>query len=352
MKFGNSTKVLFKQSKFFALAAAFALVSCKGEEGEIGPKGANGETGATGAQGLAGASYDKVFENGFMKGTITGKRKDGTAFSEPFEYKFASGNASFDPLSATEHSIPLQRFKTMGSGYNDLLEMRLTVTNKDQASATAKFTSAYTKFTKELPNRNLFAVEAGPSFIAREITLPMSRANNVNYKLVDNGLSLQYYNDQISGQAYYYVKDTDGNTIFFNNMWTYDATVSAYYVEFRHIMSNEGVKSTASAKWGNMRIYDELGNNANTRIFRTSTGTNLSEKINVPADTQEITNLSYNSSSGQLTFDFKLVISEYRGFDRSYDGFNKKNTTMNPLEIKGSFSGMVYNSLVMRKGFE
>jgi hypothetical protein len=349
MKFGNSTKQLFKQSKFFALAVAMALVSCKGEEGEIGPKG---EIGTSGPQGPAGASYDKVYENSFMKGTITGKRKDGTTFSEPFEYKLAPGNASFETISATEHSILLRRLKSMGSSYDDYMDMRVTVTNKDQASASAKFTSAYSKFTKELANRNLFAVEAAPSFNAREITLPMSRANNVNYKLVDNGINLQYSNDQLSGQAYYNVKDTDGHTIFFSNMWTYDAVVQSYYVEFRHIVSNEGVKSTASEKWGNIRIYEEIGNYTNTRSFRTSTGTNLSEKINVPSDTQEITNLSYNPSSGQLSFNFKLVISEYRGFDRYYDGVSKKNTTMNPLEIKGSFSGTVYNGTVMRKSFE
>jgi hypothetical protein len=347
MNFENSTKQLFKQSKFFALAVAMALVSCKGEEGEIGPKGDTGPAGVQGSQGTAGASFDKAFENGFIKGTITGKRRDGTAFTEPFEYKMTTNHASFESISATEHSLSIWRSKGMSDYHNDAF-MNMKVTNKDQAGATAKFNNAHFSFTKVLASNNLFLVEAGPSFIAKAIVIPMSRTNNATYKLVNNGVNPQYYYEPVEEVSYLIVKDTDGNRIFFKNIYMHDNALGKYYNPFAYVINNNGVKSTASALWNNVRLYQD--NNGN--MFGTSTGTNLSETINVPADTQEITNVVYNAANGLLTFDYKLNISEFREFDRAYERYEKGNSTMHPLEVKGSFSATVYNGVVMRKGFE
>lgn len=341
MKFGNSTKQLFKQSSFFALALTIAVVSCKGPEGEVGPKG---DTGATGAQGITGDSYDKALENGFLKGTIKGTRKDGTAFEEAFEYKLASNAATFENVSSTEHSIYLNRYKNV-SGGNNSATIGLQVTNKDQAGATAKLNGAYFSFTKELPGKNIFFIGAGPSFVAKDVVLPISKVNNSKYKLVDYGVETDYYSD--NNQSYTIFKDTDGNRIYFANNY-YSEYISGNYTSYRtfsYIINNKGEKSTSSDIWSTVRLYD--GNK-----FRTSAGVNLFEIISVPADTQEITNFTYNSATGALAFDYKVIISEYRAFDPSYENYSKGNTTMHPLEIKGSFSGNVYNGVVMRKSFE
>jgi hypothetical protein len=341
MKFGNSTKQLFKQSTFLTLALAIAVVSCKGPEGEVGPKG---DTGATGAQGITGDSYDKALENGILKGTIKGTRKDGTAFEETFEYKLTSNAATFESVSSTEHSIYLNRYKNV-FGENNSATIGLQVTNKDQAGATAKLNGAFFTFTKELPSKNIFFIGAGPSFVAKDVIFPISKANNSKYKLVDYGIESDYYYD--NNQSYTIFKDTDGNRIYFANNY-YSEYVSGNYTSYRpfsYIINNKGEKSTSSELWSTVRLYD--GNK-----FRTSAGVNLFEIITVPADTQEITNFAYNSTTGILTFDYKLVISEYRAFDSSYESYGKGNTTMHPLEIKGSFSGAVYNEAIMRKGFE
>jgi hypothetical protein len=76
--------------------------------------------------------------------------------------------------------------------------------------------------------------------------------------------------------------------------------------------------------------------------FNTKQGENLSEFINVPADTYEITNFNHNESAGEVTFNYKVNIQQFR----------KKNTSRNPLEITGSVKIDVYNEIVMRKSAE
>jgi hypothetical protein len=332
MKLRNSTKQLFKQSGFFALALAMALTSCKDEKGEVSP---------------AETNFEKAYENGFTKGTIKGTRKDGTAFEEAFEYKITFDHAGFESISATEHVLTIRRSKGINDNVNKVF-MNVKVTNKDQPGATAKFNGAFFEFSKQLANRDLFLLKAGPSFVTKEITMPMSKTNNTTYKLVNQGIGIQFQYDQAAQMGYYMAKDTDGNSIFFENRYNYDPGLNMSYFPFSHIITGSGVKSTSSSLWSNIRLYRNNGND----IFRTSTGTNLSETIGVPADTQEITNFAYNAATGLVSFDYKLTINEYRDLDKVYEIYQKGNTTMHPLEIKGSFSGTVYNGIVMRKGFE
>jgi hypothetical protein len=345
----SSSKQVFKQSKVFALAIAMAMVGCKGEDGEIGPKGDTGATGAAGVAGATGASFDKVFENGFIKGTIKGVRNDGTAFEEPFEYKMSTDQTTFEKLSPTEHRLSLWRSKSIAED-NNYLHIDLIVTNKDQTNATGRIDDAALRFSKVLADRNLFVIFAGPNFKPVNITFPISRANNATYKLVKNGLNQEYYRDDVTGESFRAVKDADGNTIFFSNSFVYDAATNSHYSIFKHIINSAGIKSTTSTLWGNVRM---VHTERSFEIFRTSAGTDLSETVSVPADTQEITNFAYNTITGLVTFDYKLNIHELREFDRNYyHGIYPRNTTMNALEIRGSASVTVYNALVMRKSAE
>jgi hypothetical protein len=332
MNIKNSTKQVFKHSTLVVLAAAMSLSSCKDKDKEVAPKT---ET----------SSIDKAFENGFVKGTVKGMRKDGTAFEETFEYKVTTDQSYFEKLSGTEHTLRLWRSKGIAQDDNNI-NLNLVVTNKDQAGATAKITGGYFEFSKPLADRNLFHLDAGTNFAAQTIVLPVSRANNATYKLVDNGWNLSYHYDSELRQSMYYVADTDGNKIYFGYSEVYDATTGQYYYPFRYVVSSTGVKSTSSPVWSSVRMID---NERGTRIFATATGTDLSETLQVPGDTQEITNFAYNASTGVVTFDYKLNISEFRGYDRSYNNVDPANTSMHALEIKGSVSATVYNGAVMRK---
>ena len=198
MKFGNSTKQLFKQSKFFVLALPMALVGCKDEKSEVNP---------------AETSFDKAFENGFVTGTIKGIRRDGTAFEENFEYKMAFNYIGFESISPTEHSLSVRRSKRINDNTNKAY-INIKVTNKDQAGATAKFNGAYFEFSKELANRDLLLLKAGPSLAAKDVTIPMSKTNNATYKLVNQGTGLQYQYDQAAQMGYTIAKDMNGNSIF------------------------------------------------------------------------------------------------------------------------------------------
>lgn len=334
MNIKNSTKQVFKHSTLMVLAAAMSLSSCKDKE--VAPK--------TDTDVVSG--YEKAFENGFVKGTIKGVRKDGTPFEEPFEYKLTSDQAAFEKTSATEHTLRLARFKTVVGG-NNYVRLNLTVTNRDQAGATAKINGGYLSFSKVLTDRNVFSLSAGTNFDAEAFTLPMSRANNATYKLVDNGRYYNYSYDEAAGQNYYTYKDTDGNTIHFSTWSTRDIVTGDSYYAFSHIVNSTGVRSTTSSVWSNVRVmFNENGR----RVFMTSAGANLSETLQVPGDTREITNFAYNAATGVITFDYKLNISEFRAYDQNYNnGVSAANTTMHALEIKGSVSATVYNSTVMRK---
>jgi hypothetical protein len=93
-------------------------------------------------------------------------------------------------------------------------------------------------------------------------------------------------------------------------------------------------------------------NSNHRKIFTTSTGTELSETFEVPGDIQEVTNFAYNAATGLVTFDYKINVNEFRGFDTYYDynvDGDASNSTMHALEIKGSVSATVYNGAVMRK---
>lgn len=335
MNIKNSTKQVFKHSTLVVLAAAMSLSSCKDKE--VAPKP---------EAGITAASIDKAFENGFVKGTIKGTRRDGTAFEEPFEYKVNTNNTVFTKVSSTEHAFSLSR----GQGFvtdNNNIHFGINVTNKDQAGASAKLTYSYLEFSKVLADKRLFYLSAVPNFVAKNVTLPMSRVNNQTYKLVSNGSDIEWYTDQTLQENFYVLKDTDGNSIYFSTRYEYDALTGDDFRRFSYIVSSTGVKSNTSTLWGNVRMYFNDGNN---REFRTSTGTNLSEMIAVPADTQEITNFAYNATTGLVTFDYKLNISEFRSFDNSYLPYGSaNNTTDHALEIKGSVSATVHNEMVMRR---
>jgi hypothetical protein len=239
-------------------------------------------------------------------------------------------------------------------------DLRLEVSNKDQ-NPSIKFKGFKSWFNKSLPDRNLFLVKAGTNFSNQSVTLPMSIARNENYKLVNYGKDYSYYTDAQTNESLVYVKDRDNNKICFTD-FNNSLGNSTYYGNFSCVVDANGVKSTTSAtaaKYANIQFVRDHSSGSHKVYFRTSTGTILSEVFQIPADTQEITNFAYNAATGLITFNYKIVINEFRNLDTEYHhdqqfdySYRGANTTNKTLEIRGSVSANVYNSVIMRKGFE
>lgn len=325
MQFKNSTKHFFRNSQFLALALAVLIFSCKGKDDEVKPQ----------------ETVNKAFENGFVKGTVKGTRTDGTAFEEPFEYKIASPE-SFEKVSTTMDRLELDRSQNLNEGDMNSTSIGLAVTNKAQ-NPTAKFENFDIWFTKLLSNRDLFHIQGTANFEATDVTLPISRDNNVTYKLLNYGNNYDYYYDPATGDDYRTYADESGNKIYFID--TYNATYGSHY-KFSYVINSSGVKSTTSATFGNLLV--DYNNISGKYLFYTAADVNLSEKITIPADTQEITNFVYNASTGVVTFNYKVSINELRGMQN----YNAKNTTNHKLDITGSASATVYNGTVMRMSAE
>lgn len=84
------------------VASALLFTGCK-KDAEKGPTGA---TGAAGENGVVPTSTD-----GFIKGTLSGTRQDGTAFNETFEYKnyFQGTSGRLDSNTVASYDFSIQR---------------------------------------------------------------------------------------------------------------------------------------------------------------------------------------------------------------------------------------------------
>lgn len=98
-----------KNTAIKMLAATFVLAliilsGCK--KAEAGPKG---DTGAQGPQG----PVLNMTSGGYVTGTITGTRKDGVAFNEPFSYTYyfpgMGGSGTLDSLGSSNYNFNVQR---------------------------------------------------------------------------------------------------------------------------------------------------------------------------------------------------------------------------------------------------
>jgi hypothetical protein len=82
------------------LAVLFISCSKKGSKGPIGPQGAQGTTGDV-----------DILTDGYIKGTVSGIRKDGTAFTETFTYAmyYNVEQSSIDSISPTSYDFNIIR---------------------------------------------------------------------------------------------------------------------------------------------------------------------------------------------------------------------------------------------------
>jgi hypothetical protein len=330
-------------SRMLVLLAAVALFNCKGKDGEPGPAGATGEkgpAGAAGAQGPAGQSFQQARENGFIKGTIKGTRRDGTAFQEPFEYKMAYSGEGFEKANSLTHVLDLYRTEKpfvsddMWGAY-----LKVIVNNKGAANQEVKFGNFYLTFMKQLDasTRSLFYFNGSAEFASSQVVLPVSRANNATYKLVGcaRPYSNTYRGEIINGKSYTIFETTDGSQVFFASLSTSASK------QFEYLIKADGTKVTSDATWNGVTYkYDSTVRGS---IFVSASGATLHEVLEIPADAQTITNYTYNAATGDLTFDYSVKI----------EAFRQENTTFSPVEITGSVKATgLYDGMVSRRSFE
>ena len=105
------------------LIAGLFFISCEGEEGPPGPQGNQGDQGEQGPQGDPGAdgadgSTPYVID-GFIKGTLTGTRRDGTTpINESFDFQAKYDTEGFKDEGGGFYSLSLAR-STAEAAEND-----------------------------------------------------------------------------------------------------------------------------------------------------------------------------------------------------------------------------------------
>lgn len=124
--------------------AVLLFIGCK--KAETGP------TGATGPQGPSGVVTS--MSDGHITGTLTGTRRDGTTFSEPFSYTYYFGGQSgeLDSLSATSYNFSLARSNNdiLGAHYASL---NIATTSKSASTGTL---DAYFNYERLIATNKMF----------------------------------------------------------------------------------------------------------------------------------------------------------------------------------------------------
>lgn len=285
------------------------------------------------------------FTNGFLKGTLSGTRKDGESFSGEFDFKknydkeiaFVEDNASED----------IQRlYLSWENEKNDNnAEITLKIENKGTASEKVNISYFELDYTSPLENRTGFGLRAGSNFTERVILFPISPSNtDYNFIFVfpsTSATGLEYYYDNEISQLFYFVKDKEGNVVYFEDYYRhshYDPQTGQhyYYGNFAYLIDKEGVKSTTSEQYGNLTLRRTNGNNG-LAIFDEN-GTDLSEAITT-VDQQTITNFQYDESTGLLSFEYEITLDKY----------SAPNSSGNEIKIQGKAEVTItYDKMINR----
>ncbi len=91
------------QRIFLAAATLVVFFASCSKKGDMGPAGPQGSQGATGEAA--------IITDGYIKGTVSGFRNDGTAFTETFTYtaSYSPQQSSVDSVSPTSYDFDIRR---------------------------------------------------------------------------------------------------------------------------------------------------------------------------------------------------------------------------------------------------
>jgi hypothetical protein len=398
----------------YACVVVFLITSCAGEDGAMGPKGDTGEQGASGSNGVNGTNgkdgedgkdgkdgagadgapgadglngaqgpqgpqgpqgepgepgsggESNPSKIGFMEGTITGTRRDGTPFQEEFKFEYASG---MEVLDLAINGYKISRFETLNGAIAYKTTDQFAAVDKGYAAFEAREDKGIVadkfdiRFVKGLTSTQLFKLEARPYLndVVCNQVLELSLNNNLNYKLA------RFENPE------------DGHLLYFNidldNDGTDDGPNDGYrfQVDFKNILlvySRETGRLISVEENGSIltdgeifQKYDELkfveDVDAGMVFVNSEDDSPLWEFVEkILAD--EATISDFNQADGVITFKFVIKINRYRSYLKAFTAgwgggwtFKGVNTTMHDLEITGNFNSgqKFYLEEVGRKGF-
>ena len=129
------TKTAIKIMVTGIVAGVLLFTACK--KAETGPAG---PAGAAGANGVVPMSSD-----GYIKGNVTGTRKDGTAFNEAFDFKnyWGSPSGKLDSLSSTNYAFSISRGEDIwGANY---ASVNIKTSTKTASTGTMSMNFMFTK---------------------------------------------------------------------------------------------------------------------------------------------------------------------------------------------------------------
>lgn len=339
--------IKLKKTLYVILAAAL-IAACSGEDGDPGPQGETGpqgEQGAPGAQGAAGtAGKSSIIKLGFLNGTVSGVRKDGTVFSETFNYEYSSD--SIQAFYSVNGIKQIESYRWLNPTGDASMELKLKVQSEGVLVPQNPTYSAYFRFVKALNGDNLFAIQARPYFLATEAFV-----RQISYEL--NDAVYNFSTDGATGEVSYYASQFNGvsaNQIFvYLNNTTY---YSFYSVATGKLLGLRNANTSEEINSGPLfDIYNkvEFKNNSTLGMlvfYDVATGVSLHESLpDVPADQLTITNYVHDATTGVLSFDYELKISGHIS-----NVYYRTNTTGHDLTIKGKFNsgGKVFKNTTSR----
>ena len=189
------------------VASVLLFTSCK--KGETGPAGSNG---TNGVNGVVSTSTD-----GFIKGNVSGTRKDGTAFNETFEYKnYWEGTSG----TLDSNTIASYNFRIMRGG-SDILSPNsamITVNTTSKTASSGNITLNNFTFTKSLGTNKKFEFTI--------LNSPAATITGLSYN-TGTGLFTGNFSFTISG-----LQNSTGNTATISG--SFEATITQIYNFVKH----------------------------------------------------------------------------------------------------------------------
>jgi hypothetical protein len=192
-----------------SFAAAIVFGGCS-KDGEIGPQGAQGPTGPTGPQSSA------FTEGGFIKGTVTGTRRDGVPFSFDFNDKYYDFPDYFSLYAPTNnYYFYLERYPVSNSSQNGKIAVSFSLSSLSSTSPLNP--SLQMNHFVDMGNNNelWFYINGAMSFVFTSFSYDsLSHVLNANFTGTDNvGYNSTYNPVSITGSVqttmkrYYFRKE-------------------------------------------------------------------------------------------------------------------------------------------------
>ncbi len=181
--------------------------------------------------------------------------------------------------------------------------------------------TAYFSYSKTLSGDQEFKLYATPILTRTTVVFPIDPANT-NYQF-DFTFSFDH--------SMANVNVTTGNFLSFKTKLGEEVFFSGFNGgTFVKIVNAQGVASATSAVYGDL-VLNQGVTSTYGYLYFTLNGTDLSKTVVLPADTYALTGYSYDTSNGNMAFNYTIHMG----------GYPKNNSTKNPLTLTGSFAGKV-----------